>query len=107
MHARPSGQCGVAGDEARAALVGHVRPEPLDENQQAIAEANQEENVNEEPGKPGDEAGDVNFAELRDGGVAADGGQRTLVPVVEGFTRLVREITANRPGDVLAGRARP
>jgi len=81
---RPSGKIGAAGDEAGSALVGEVRPGPLDENQDAVAEADEEKDVDEEPGEPGEESGDVEFAEVGDSGGAADGGERAFVPVVKG-----------------------
>lgn len=82
----PAGKVGAAGDEAGAAFVGHVRPCPLNENEQAVAESDEIENVNEEPGEPGEESGDVNAAEFGDGGGASDGGDGAFVPVVEGGT---------------------
>ena len=80
----PSRQVGAAGDQARAAFVGRVGPRPLNEYQQAVAKADEKKNVDEQPGEPGDEAGDVDASELGDGGGAADGGQAALVPVVDG-----------------------
>ncbi len=61
----PAGKIGAAGDQAGAALVGEIGPRPLDENQHAVLEADQEKNVDEQPGQPGYETGDVNLAELR------------------------------------------
>src|ERR1700730_4914492 len=72
LRAAPAGKAGAAGDQARAALVGEIRPRPLDEDQHTVLEANQEKNVDEQPCQPGDESGDVNLAELRDGGGASD-----------------------------------
>ena len=45
----PAGQIVAAGDEASAALVGEIRPRPLDHHNQAIAESDQKENVDEQP----------------------------------------------------------
>src|SRR5216684_1539608 len=84
MRAAPAGKIRSAGDQAGAALVGEIGPGPLDENQQAVAKSDEEKNVDEKPGQPGDESGDVNLAELGDGGGAADGGQAAFVVVVEG-----------------------
>ena len=52
----PAGQVGAAGDQARATFVGDIGPGPLDENQEAIAETDEKENVDEQPRQPGDEA---------------------------------------------------
>jgi hypothetical protein len=55
----------------------------LDYDEDAVLESDEEEDVDEEPGEPGEESGDVDFAELGYGGGSADGGQGTFVPVVE------------------------
>src|SRR5271169_2522500 len=57
----PSGKTGAAGDKARAPLVSEIRPSPLDEDENTVAEANQEKNVDEQPGQPGYESRDVNL----------------------------------------------
>ena len=44
------------GDEAGAAIVGEVGPGPTEQDGEAVAEPDQEENVDEEPGDPGDPA---------------------------------------------------
>src|ERR1019366_1313992 len=79
----PAGKTGAACDEAGAALVGGIRPRPLDKHKQAVAEANQEKNVDEQPCQPGHEARDMNLAELCHCGGAADGGEAPFVPVVK------------------------
>src|SRR5579859_6421780 len=43
----PSGQVRAARNQARTSFVCHVRPRPLDEDQQAVAKADEEENVHE------------------------------------------------------------
>src|ERR1051325_4055526 len=48
-----------AGDEPRAALKRHVRPRPLQQNEQPVPEADQIEDVDAEPGHPGHEAAEV------------------------------------------------
>ena len=45
-----------AEDEPRAALPRQVRPRPREQHDEAVAEADQEEDVDEEPRDPGDEA---------------------------------------------------
>src|ERR1700683_2663647 len=79
----PAGKTGAAGDQPSAALVGEIRPCPLDEDQHAVLEPNQKKNVNEEPGQPRDESRDVNLSELRNCGGAADGGEATFIVVVK------------------------
>src|SRR6202023_3910515 len=84
---RPSRQLGASGDQARAPLVRNIRPRPFNEYQQAIAKANQEKDVNEQPSQPCDEARDVKFAKLRDGRRPSDGGQAALIPIVKSRAR--------------------
>ena len=43
-------------DEASAALVGEVRPGPLEQHDEAIAEADEKEDVHEQPAEPGEES---------------------------------------------------
>jgi hypothetical protein len=43
----PSGKVGAAGDQAGTALVRDVGPCPLNEDQEAVAEADQEKDVDE------------------------------------------------------------
>ena len=84
----PSRKIRAAGDQTRAALISYVGPRPLDENQQAIAESDQEQDVHKQPGQPGDESRNVNLSELRHGSGSSDGGEAAFVPVVEGGTRV-------------------
>src|SRR6185437_7333924 len=43
-------------DEARAALIGEIGPGPLEHHDEAVPKADQEEDVNEDPKQPRDEA---------------------------------------------------
>src|SRR6267154_457950 len=79
----PSGKTGATGDQASAALVSEVRPRPLNEDEHAVLEPDQEKNVDEKPCQPGNETGDVNLAELSDRGGAANGGEAAFIVVVE------------------------
>jgi len=47
----------LSGDQPGAALVGQVRPEPIDRDSQTIAEADQEVDVGHTPDEPGEAAG--------------------------------------------------
>ena len=44
---RPAGKRCVTGDKPRAAFVGDIRPGPLDQNDDAVTEADQKEDVHE------------------------------------------------------------
>src|SRR4051812_30106125 len=61
-------------DQPRAALVREVGPRPFRDHEKAVAEADEEENVDREPGDPGEEAAQFQESEIGDGGGAADGG---------------------------------
>ena len=52
----PAGEALVAGDEARAAGEGEVGPDPGGEDRDAVAEADEEEDVDGEPCDPGGKA---------------------------------------------------
>src|ERR1700682_2446228 len=84
---RPSRQLGASGDQARAPLVRNIRPRPFNEYEQAIAKADQEKDVNEQPGQPCDEARDVKFAKLRDCRGPSDGGKAAFIPIVKSRAR--------------------
>jgi hypothetical protein len=43
----PSRQSRITGDQPRSALIREIGPRPLDQNDDAIAESDEEENVNE------------------------------------------------------------
>ena len=71
------------GDQARAALGGEVAPGPFKDHQQPIAEADQEEDVDEEPGDPSDPTRDLERAEVRHRRGTPNGGQRPFVAIAE------------------------
>src|SRR5437660_4362529 len=98
----PSGECGVTGDEARAALDSEVSPRPFGQYEETIAEADEEEDVNEEPGEPGDESREMDLADLGDGFVAADGRHGSFVPIGEGLARLACDVALDGRGCPLA-----
>ena len=60
-----SGSDGVAaaGDQPRAPLEAEIGPGPFPEDLQAVAEADQKKDVDEQPRQPGDKAGDVDAAD--------------------------------------------
>src|ERR1044071_8486501 len=76
------------GDEPCAALVCHVRPRPLQQDEQPVPEADQIEDVDAEPGHPRYEAAEVEPADIRDRGGAADCGERAFVAVAERAQRV-------------------
>ena len=55
-----------------------------------------------EPGEPGDEAAELEAADLGDGAAAADGRHLALVEVLEGDAGLAGEVAEDEAGDVAA-----
>jgi len=82
---RPTRQVRAPGDQAGAALVGNVRPRPLDKYQDPIAKADKEEDVNKEPRKPGNEPRDMDLPKLRDTRGPPNRRQAALVPIMKRF----------------------
>src|SRR3989442_14857109 len=71
------------GDQPGATMPGDVGPGPLEQHQEAVAEADQERDVDEKPGEPRDEPGQLEPAHDRDGRRAPDGRHAALVAVAE------------------------
>src|SRR6516164_6405476 len=62
------------GDQPRRAVAREVAPSPLHYHQEAVLEADQVEDVHEQPGQPGKESGETDPTQVNDGGSPADGG---------------------------------
>src|SRR5262249_2695236 len=73
----------AAGDEARAALEGHVGPEPGQGDDDAIAQADQEIDVDEAPKQPGEPSGQLDKTEIGDRCLTADGREAAAVAVAK------------------------
>src|ERR1041385_2561893 len=78
---------GASGDQPRGTLVGHIGPGPFDQHQHAVAESDQVQDVDEYPEEPGEEAGEVQSAEVGDRGGATNGRQVSLVQIDEEIGR--------------------
>ena len=74
----------LAGDDAGTGFVDEVGPAPLEEDGEFVAEADEEEEVDEEPGGPGEHAAHLEAAGLGDGAVFSDDGHDAFVTVAEG-----------------------
>src|SRR5688572_13134923 len=86
------GRAGLrSGDQARAAAPGQVGVGPAGDHHEAVAEADEEEDVHEQPEPPGDPAGHAELADRRDRRAAADGREQPLVLVLEGQRGLAAE----------------
>ena len=56
-----------------------------DQHHNPVAESDQKEDVDEQPGQPREKAGNMNLAEVGDGGGAADRRQISLVPIIKRY----------------------
>src|ERR1700693_4133353 len=75
----------VARDEARAPLPGHIRPRPLEQDDEPVAEADEVEDVDEAPEEPGGETGKPDPSEVCDGRAPSEDGQVPRVAVAKGL----------------------
>src|SRR5690606_11422691 len=87
-------------DQSPASLVGDVGPGPLHHDDEAVAETDQVEDVDEDPHEPRRQAAHPELRDLRDGGVPPDRGEVPLVQVAERLARLALEVAADRARDV-------
>ena len=71
------------GDDTRAAAIGKIGICPLEQHGGAVAEADEKNQVDEQPRQPRRVAGKLELANLRDGGGTADGRHRAFVPILE------------------------
>src|SRR5262245_27441637 len=92
----------VAGDDAGAAVIGHIGPGPIDEDGEPVAKADQEPDMGEAPGEPGGETGETKAAEIGDRRLAADGREIAVVAIGEERLRGPVYCGANRPHRVMA-----
>src|SRR5262249_15569639 len=91
-----------AGDEPRAALERYVIPGPVQRDDQAVSKADQEVDVRDAPYDPGDEAGNLQSADLDDGAPAPDGRKRAEIPVAERRRRVAPRTRNKETGNILA-----
>src|SRR5215470_15726514 len=70
-------------DQARAALAGEIRPEPLVLHAEPVLQLRQREDVNERPHQPGQEAACAQPAPLQHRIVLADDRHIALVEIAE------------------------
>src|SRR5690349_2355862 len=70
-------------NQSRPAMIGQVRPGPLEEGYHAVAEADQVEDVDDQPGDPGEKAGHFHEAQINQGVGTAYCGKVALVKVAE------------------------
>src|SRR6185437_14178238 len=91
----PSRKAGVAGNQPRASFISEVRPGPLDQDNDAVTEPDQEEYVHEKPSQPGEVSRDVQFSKLSDRRGAPDSGKAAFIKVVKVFSRRVPQIASD------------
>src|SRR5262245_11875636 len=73
-----------AGDQPAAALERDVAPRPVERDRKPVLEADQKIDVRHAPQQPGEESGELELAELRDGAFAPDGRERAEIAIAEG-----------------------
>ena len=73
----------LAGDQAGAALVGQVQPQPIDRNRQPAAKADQIIDVRDAPDQPGEPASEAQPAEIDNRFFTADRRETTHIPIPE------------------------
>src|SRR6266852_2865337 len=89
------------GDQPSAALIAGVNPQPVEDNAQPIAQADQKVDVREAPNPPRRGAAELETAEVDYGEPLADRGQAARMSVAEGMGRRVAVQAAfDDPGDV-------
>ncbi len=69
-------------------MIGQVRPRPLEQRYHAVAEADQVEDVDDQPRHPGEKAGHFHYAQVNEGIGTSYGGKVSLVKVVKWFVLL-------------------
>jgi len=87
------------GNETHPALIRDVGVSPLQQHAHTIAEADEIQNVDEEPNDPRDEAGQVKASKVRNRLGAPDGGKVALVEVPES----PGGAACQEPPDIVAG----
>jgi len=90
------------GDEAGTSGVGEVGPGPLEEDEDAVAESNEEVEVNEGPGQPCRCAAELKAFEIGNAGVASDGGEAAFVEIPEVLWRFAADHACDVFGGVFA-----
>src|SRR6476661_4561610 len=89
-------------DEARPPLIREIGPRPFQHHDDAVPEADQEEDVDEDPEQPGDEPAEMEPADVGHRLPPSDDGELALVPITEGLARLSGEVSPNRSRRVSA-----
>ena len=89
-------------DQPLAAAVGDEADHPAGEDEQPVLEADQVEEVHDQPGDPGEQAAELEALEVGDGLAAADRGEVALVAVVERRRLLPGEAVADGAAGVAA-----
>src|SRR5262245_2113252 len=79
-------------DQPRAALVSEIRPCPVEEHGEPVAESDQEEDVDRQPGHPCYKSAQMQFADLGDRGLPADCRHTAFVEVSKLFIRFAGQV---------------
>src|SRR5258705_12004105 len=77
----------ISGYQPRGPLVKEIIPRPVDQHEELVAKADQLNDVNAEPHHPRDKTTRLHPKDVRDRRVAADRGERALIPIAERLDR--------------------
>src|SRR5215467_6023541 len=77
-----------SGDQPRTVIVGEIGPGPLDHYKEAITKTDEEQQVNEQPGQPGEESGEMQLAQVSHRVRPPNGGEASFVEILKPLARL-------------------
>src|SRR3954451_4240767 len=78
----------ASGDEANRTLIAEIRPRPLDQHHDPVAEPNQLDQVDEQPREPSGEPLQLRPVQIRDRRCPADRGHVAVIAITEWTQRL-------------------
>src|SRR5258705_8248717 len=89
----------ISGYQPRRPLVEEIIPRPVDQHEELVAKADQLNDVNPEPHHPRDKTARLHPKDIRDRRVAADRGERALIPIPERLERQPAQLALDVAGD--------
>src|SRR6266404_6801709 len=99
---RPGFRLEIPGDQPCAFVEREVGPGPLDQNGDAIAEADKKNDVDKKPSQPGRQSAEMDHVQVGHGPMPPDRGHAAFVPVTEALRFLIVHHRANVSGRVPA-----
>src|SRR5437660_9459099 len=90
----------LSGDDTGRPVARDIVRRPLDQDKDLVAELNQTDEMHEQPGQPGEEAGKANPAQVDDRGIPSDRGHAAAVLEVKRRQRTPPYALLNQVGRV-------